>query len=102
MTYTINELSFHVKLSDNGYYLDTITGRYIHRIIAEKKFGRRLKKFEVVHHIDGNKLNNDPRNLFVCYWEFHDQIHEDEVTKENFWNYVNEKRYLNVFYRKIK
>lgn len=37
----------------------------IHRIVAEKKIGRSLKKGETVHHIDGNILNNDPDNLMV-------------------------------------
>lgn len=40
-------------------------GRHIHRIIAEKMLGRKLKKGEVVHHIDGNKTNNNPSNLMV-------------------------------------
>lgn len=34
-----------------------------HRYIMTKKIGRPLKKYEVVHHIDGNKENNDPNNL---------------------------------------
>lgn len=34
-----------------------------HRLIMEKYLGRKLKKEEVVHHIDGNKTNNDINNL---------------------------------------
>ena len=34
-------------------------------MIAEKKLGRKLHKREVVHHIDKDKLNNDPVNLIV-------------------------------------
>ena len=40
-------------------------GRHEHRIVAEKMLGRKLKKGEVVHHIDGNKRNNDKNNLMV-------------------------------------
>ena len=40
-------------------------GRHTHRIVAEQILGRPLKKGEVVHHIDGNKRNNDPSNLMV-------------------------------------
>lgn len=32
----------------------------------EKKLGRPLKKGEVVHHIDGNKENNNEDNLLLC------------------------------------
>lgn len=40
-------------------------GRHTHRIVAEEKLGRELRKGEVVHHIDENKRNNSPDNLMV-------------------------------------
>lgn len=40
-------------------------GRHQHRIVAEKMLGRKLRHGEIVHHIDGNGHNNDPRNLVV-------------------------------------
>lgn len=39
--------------------------RHAHRVIAERKLGRRLRKGEIVHHIDGDSLNNDPSNIAV-------------------------------------
>ena len=36
-----------------------------HRYIVEQILGRKLRKDEVVHHIDANKQNNDSKNLFV-------------------------------------
>lgn len=38
---------------------------FVHRAIAEQKIGRKLREDEVAHHIDGNKLNNDPSNIKV-------------------------------------
>lgn len=40
-------------------------GRHTHRIAAEQKLGRPLRKGEVVHHVDGDKHNNDPQNLMI-------------------------------------
>ena len=38
---------------------------YRHRLVAEKKLGRPLKENEVVHHLDGDKTNDDPVNIII-------------------------------------
>jgi hypothetical protein len=40
-------------------------GRHEHRVVAEKKIGRRLRRGEIVHHKDHRKRNNAPANLQV-------------------------------------
>ena len=42
-----------------------LLGRHEHRQIVEALLGRPLKAGEVVHHLDGDKRNNDPDNLVV-------------------------------------
>lgn len=37
----------------------------LHRLVASKKIGRKLKPKEIVHHRDENRLNYDPSNLEV-------------------------------------
>lgn len=37
----------------------------VHRIVMEDKIKRKLAKGETVHHIDGNKRNNNPENLIL-------------------------------------
>ena len=37
-----------------------------HRLVMEKMIGRRLKKKEIVHHIDENRKNNKKANLYLC------------------------------------
>ena len=36
-----------------------------HRLVMEEQLGRYLESYEVVHHKDGDRLNNDPSNLVV-------------------------------------
>lgn len=62
-------------LASNGYILvrvgtehhlaDVRGYAYEHRIVAEKKIGRRLRKGEQIHHINENKSDNDPANIEV-------------------------------------
>lgn len=53
----------------------------LHRDIIEKKLGRRLDPSEVVHHKDGNKLNNDIDNLEVMSRGDHSRLHRKEDIK---------------------
>ncbi|HEY1956727.1 MAG TPA: HNH endonuclease [Polyangiaceae bacterium] len=64
------------SVASNGYVLvrvgkdhrlaDVRGYAYEHRLVAERKLGRRLRPGEVVHHVDGNKANNAPVNIEVC------------------------------------
>ncbi len=40
--------------------------RRAHVIVMEQTLGRKLAPGEQVHHIDADKHNNDPDNLFLC------------------------------------
>jgi len=52
----------------SGYFKITVNGKRIKRsvIVAEKMIGGKLPEGAVVHHIDGNKINDDPANLIIC------------------------------------
>lgn len=69
-----------ITLSGGGYY--EIKGNsedyFIHRLVAEFKLGRLLTSADVVHHIDGDKLNNHPDNLEVLTRSEHMKIHAQE------------------------
>lgn len=46
-----------------------------HIHVAEQVLGRKLKRNEVVHHIDLDKTNNHPSNLIVLSNEVHSKLH---------------------------
>lgn len=58
-------------------------GRHEHRVIAEQILGRELLTGETVHHIDGNKRNNDPRNILILESQSeHAKLH---MRERKFW-----------------
>jgi hypothetical protein len=58
-----------LRLSVNGERL------YLHRHVAQTILGRDLSINEEVHHIDRNKMNNEPINLIVLDGVAHNKLH---------------------------
>lgn len=46
-----------------------------HVIVAEKMLKRKLRRNEIVHHVNGVKLHNDPANLLVVQRPRHRELH---------------------------
>ena len=65
--YKRNNPSGKRQLAWNGYITLSIDGKQVreHRYLMEKKLGRKLKRNEHVHHINGNKIDNRIDNLVV-------------------------------------
>lgn len=60
---------------DNGYKRNCRHGKYQHRTVMEAHLGRELLKSEIIHHIDGNKFNNELNNLWLTNHSSHIKAH---------------------------
>jgi hypothetical protein len=67
--YLITSVPDHPRKNSQGMV-------FAHRIVAEKNLGRLLMPGEVIHHRDGNKLNNEAANLMILSANEHSSIHE--------------------------
>ena len=80
----------HHRARKNGYVFE-------HILIAEVKYGRKILAKEQVHHIDGNKQNNEPSNLEVLSASEHSKITAHNRRSGEYLNCL----YCNgTFYRK--
>lgn len=70
-----------VSRKRDGYVEVTIgenKGRGEHVVVVEAQIGRRIKRGEEVHHIDGDKHNNRLENLRLMTKHEHGQLHGRE------------------------
>jgi hypothetical protein len=73
-----------------------------HIIIAEKKYGRLIKKSEPIHHIDFDRLNNNPKNLYLCKnHKKHRDLHcsLEEIARELFRKGILEFKNGKYYYK---
>lgn len=89
-----------VYIDDNGYYRFKDTNKLVHRWVAEKELGRRLRPEEVVHHINRNKRDNSPENLQVlANQKVHDELHKEDA--RNFgkeFSYLGKRKRITLYY----
>jgi hypothetical protein len=66
--------------STHGYVMELHNGKWVrqHRLRMEKKLGRKLERWEVVHHRDDNKENNDLDNLRLMNDPDHKSLHSSK------------------------
>lgn len=72
---------------NDGYYQitnGTHKGQLLHRLIYEDTYGPIPKGFQI-HHIDGNKENNNPTNLMILTKSHHHKLHM-KGTNHPRWN----------------
>lgn len=62
-----------------GYRRFSDSGEYVHRWVAKKEYG--LERGNVVHHINRDKRDNNPDNLYV----FKNQRAHNRAHKRDGW-----------------
>lgn len=87
-----------------GIYTPSIGNyTYEHRLVMESHLGRKLKRTEVVHHIDGDKANNALCNLVVTNQSEHRSHHASQQIRKTPKEFICkscDKKFLNPNYVK--
>ena len=82
-----------LEIGYGGYFFIKGTMKRWHRHVCRKYHGK-FPNHWVVHHIDGNKINNDPNNLIAMPRKMHDYLHR-RFRKKNLPNRLTILSWLN-------
>ena len=73
-------------IDKKGYYRFKKSRELVHHWVMEEKLGKKLNKNQVVHHLNGNKLDNNLSNLMVFNSQKeHYNWHLDQKRKSGVW-----------------
>jgi len=78
--YAFNDETMYVGA--DGYPRFKDTDMLVHRWVMSKKTGRRLDSNEIVHHIDGDKMNFQPDNLEIFSSQNKHEAHHKRMKTE--------------------
>lgn len=73
-------------IDKDGYKRYRNSNKLVHRYVAERNLGRKLRTGEVVHHKNRNKRDNRRKNLKVFKSQKdHHRIHKKDKKKTGRW-----------------
>lgn len=75
--------TYHIN--PKGYRRNSRTGKFEHIEVWERHHGRPVPDGHQIHHIDGDKLNNDPSNLLAVTPTEHKRIHSGCKLVDGIW-----------------
>ena len=74
------------RVDRQGYKRYSSSGKLVHRHVAERKLGRKLRSGEVVHHKNRDKTDNSRSNLYVFKSQkAHHAIHKKDKKRFGRW-----------------
>jgi hypothetical protein len=68
-----------IRVGTDHHLADVRGYAYEHRLVAEEKLGRRLKREEVIHHLNHDKSDNRPENIEVMPSRAHHHVEHRSV-----------------------
>lgn len=80
--YVLSQQGYKLVKAPHGHPYATASG-YIreHRLVMERQLGRILAPAEVVHHVNGDKMDNRPDNLEIMTLAAHTSLHHKGKTR---------------------